>query len=288
MSLPHPIPLLLAAALAASCGRSPAAPAPAPQAAGGDVVARVNGVAIDRAEVGGPSRDAPSHGGGGPESEAAALERAVFEELLAQRAVAQGLDRDPNFVAELRRAEGRLRAWRRSQLAALAERQAGAQAVTEADARRYFTANEARVRAEVMVAQMLIRDETAANAALRELRGGANFDDVARRLYPANPDPTARPWEMGYLRWNQVPDPWRAPLDAMQPGQVSEVIRGPNRRFWIIKLLHRRQSDDITFETARPIIEQVLSEERRATARDRLRDELRRGARIEYPGRAAR
>ena len=74
----------------------------------------------------------------------------------------------------------------------------------------------------------------------------------------------------------------------MQPGQVSEVIRGPNRRFWIIKLLHRRQSDDITFETARPIIEQVLSEERRATARDRLRDELRRGARIEYPGRAAR
>lgn len=280
MSLPVRT-LLLGALLAASCKRAPAPSAPSSQPTAGEVVARVNGVSIDRTEVQGAGREGSPHGGGS-ESERTALERVVSEELLAQRAVAQGLDRDPNFVAELRRAEGRFRAWRRSQLAALAERQAGAQPVTEAEARQYFATHQARVRAEVMVAQMLIRDETAANAALREIRGGASFDDVARRLYPTSADPSERPWEMGYLRWNQIPDPWRAPLDALQPGQVSEVIRGPNRRFWIIKVLNRRESPEVTFESARPVIEQVLTEERRVSAHDRLRAELQRGARIEY------
>ena len=182
-----------------------------------------------------------------------------------------------------RRAEARLRAWRRTQLAALAERQAGAEPVTVEEAQRYYTANEARVRGEVMVAQMLIRDEAAAESALRELRGGVSFDDVARRLHPNLADPAARPWEMGFLRWQQIPDAWRGPLDGLQPGQVSAVIRGPNRRFWILKLLARRQAEGVTFESVRPVIVQRLTEERRAGARDRLRAELLRGARVEYP-----
>lgn len=282
--------LLVGALLAASCGRAPASPTPpSPPPAGGDIVARVNGVAIDRAEVPATGREGASpHGTGAPESEAAAIDRAVTEELLAQRAIAQGLDREPAFAAELRRAEGRFRAWKRAQLAALAERQAGAGPVTEQEARRYFTANESRIRSEVMVAQMLIRDEAAANAALAEIRGGASFDDVARRLHPNTTDPSERPWEMGYLRWNQIPDPWRPALSSLQPGQVSDVIRGPNRRFWIIKVLNRRDVSDVTFESVRPVIESVLGEERRASARERLRDELRHGARIEITGRAAR
>lgn len=279
--MPHPLRHpLLCALLAASCGRAPSTQAPVSQ---GDVVARVNGVAIDRAEVSASSREGSPHGGGAPESTAASLETVVFEELLAQRAVARGLHRDPVFTAEYRRAEARLRAWRRTQLAALAERQAGAEPVTVEEAQRYYTANEARVRGEVMVAQMLIRDEAAAEAALRELRGGVSFDDVARRLHPNLTDPAARPWEMGFLRWQQIPDAWRGPLDGLQPGQVSAVIRGPNRRFWILKLLARRQAEGVTFESVRPVIVQRLTEERRAGARDRLRAELLRGARVEYP-----
>ncbi|MFO0630044.1 MAG: peptidyl-prolyl cis-trans isomerase [Polyangiales bacterium] len=277
-----PLPLRLAvvgALLAASCGRATSTQAPVAQ---GDVVARVNGVAIDRAELSAASREGSPHGGA-PEPAGAALENAVFEELLAQRAVARGLDRDPVFLAEVRRAEARLRAWRRTQLAALAERQAGAEPVTVDEARRYYDAHEAQVRGEVMVAQMLIRDETAAEAALRELRGGASFDDVARRLHPERTDPAARPWEMGFLRWQQLPDAWRAPLDALQPGQTSAVIRGPNRRFWILKLLARRQAEGVTFASVRPLIVQRLTEERRLGARDRLRAELLRGARVEYP-----
>lgn len=278
--MPHPLRVaVLCALLAASCGRAQSTQAPVSQ---GDVIARVNGVAIDRAELSASSREGSPHGGT-PEPASAALEAVVFEELLAQRAVARGLDRDPGFTAEYRRAEARLRAWRRTQLAALAERQAGAEPVTVDEAQRYYSANEARVRGEVMVAQMLIRDEAAAESCLRELRGGVSFDDVARRLHPNLTDPAARPWEMGFLRWQQVPDAWRAPLDALQPGQVSAVIRGPNRRFWILKLLARRQAEGVTFESVRPVIVQRLTEERRAGARDRLRAELLRGARVEYP-----
>ena len=105
--MPHPLRHpLLCALLAASCGRAPSTQTPVSQ---GDIVARVNGVAIDRAEVSATSREGSPHGGGAPESTAASLETVVFEELLAQRAVARGLHRDPVFTAEYRRAEARLR-----------------------------------------------------------------------------------------------------------------------------------------------------------------------------------
>jgi hypothetical protein len=90
----------------------------------------------------------------------------VFEELRALRAVARGLDRDPGFTAEYRRAEARLRAWRRTQLAALAERQAGAEPVTVDEAQRYFAANDARVRGESVrpVVEQRLTEERRAGA----------------------------------------------------------------------------------------------------------------------------
>lgn len=161
--MPHPLRVaVLCALLAASCGWAQSTQAPVSQ---GDVIARGNGVAIDRAELSASSREGSPHGGA-PEPAGAALEAVVFEELRALRAVARGLDRDPGFTAEYRRAEARLRAWRRTQLAALAERQAGAEPVTVDEAQRYFAANDARVRGESVrpVVEQRLTEERRAGA----------------------------------------------------------------------------------------------------------------------------
>ncbi len=290
MNLLRALPLALCLALAACNASHGASPANAPRVEG-EVLATVNGVPVTRDEVQGAAHGSLSHGGGAPERNDDALARLIDDELLAQRAVATGLDRDPAFREELRVAEARFRVWRRTQLAALIERRTNdADAgVSDADARRWYEANTARARSEVRVAQILLRDEGAAAQALRELRGGASFDDVARRLAPPSTDPAERPWVIGPLRWHQLPDAWRAPLDALRVDEVSEVIRGPNRRFWILKLLERRENTELTFASTRATIAQVLRDERAATERTRLHDELRRGARIVYsapaPGR---
>jgi len=67
-------------------------------------------------------------------------------------------------------------------------------------------------------------------------------------------------------------------------GQTSEVLRGPNNRFWIIDVVDRRERPELTFEAMRTAITQTLQEERRLAVRSGEREDLRRDARIVYVG----
>lgn len=273
---------LTLATLTASCERGrPASANASPTAATsssrveGEVVATVNNVSITREEL-----PQSPHGGSQP-LDSEALSRVIEDEVLAQYAASTGIDRDPTFRAELARAEASFRAWRRSQLVALVDRaQSNDQQITEAEARSWYESHQARARSEVRVAQVLVRDEASAAALLRELRSGTPFEDIARRSAPPSTDPADHPWEIGPLRWQQLPDPWRGPLDALQIGQTTDVIRGPNHRFWILKLLERHENPALTFEATKDTIMQVLREERATAARARLRETLRRAARV--------
>lgn len=273
---------LALATLTASCDRGRPAPANAAPSASsaaprveGEVVATVNGVSITRDEL-----PQSPHGATQP-LDNEALSRVIDDEVLAQYAASTGVDRDPAYRAELARAEASFRAWRRAQLVTLVDRsQSNEQQITEAEARSWYESHQARARSEVRVAQVLVRDEASANAIMRELRSGTPFDDIARRSAPPSNDPADHPWELGPLRWQQLPDPWRGPLDALQIGQTTDVIRGPNHRFWILKLIERHENPALTFEATRDTIMQVLREERATAARARLRETLRRAARV--------
>lgn len=272
---------LVCAALSVSCKVAQPPPTTARPRVEGEVIATVNGVPLTRQELPPSAHGQAARNGAAGPVDGELLSRLVEDEVLAQYAVTAGLDRDATYRAELARAEAGFRAWRRSQLVALADRsQSTGINVTEAEARAWYEAHSARARAEVRVAQILVRDEAAATQMLAELRSGVAFDDVARRLAPPGDDPTARPWELGPLRWHQLPDAWRGPVDGLQVGQISDVIRGPNRRFWIVKVLERRENPSLTFETTRDTIVQVLRDERAIAARARLRETLRRAANV--------
>ena len=286
---PRLLPLLVLLPLLGAC--RPASPQPraaepsAPVAA--EALATVNGVAITRPEVVAAARGPSAHGGTGvAETPAETLERLIQEELRAQRAVRLGLDRDPGFRADLARAEASLRSWRRTQLATLLEThdQTTRPEVTEAEARAFYDANAPRIRTEVRVAQILLRDEAAITRALAEVRGGAPFEEVARRQFAGLPETAGRPWDLGYLRWNLLPAAWRDLAYSLPVGQTSEVLRGPNNRFWIINVVDRRERPELTFEAMRAAITQTLQEERRLAVRSGEREDLRRDARIVYVG----
>lgn len=284
MNRPH-LSAMFTALVLASCSSSGTpreAPVP-PAAAGDDVAATVNGVVINRAELALVMSAAPGpHGGGPPAPPETVLAHIIDRELLAQAALAAHLDRDAEFKTELDRREAQLAQWRREQLADLYEEHAASRRpeIGEADARQYYDANATKIRTEVRVGQIMLRDEARANQALADLRAGASFDDVAVRSFPAVPDLANKPWELGFLRWNQLPEPWRPVLDAIAVGQVSDVIRGPNRRFWILKVLERRENPELTFEAMRPLVTTVLQEQHAAEARTRTAAEARRSARI--------
>ena len=90
------------------------------------------------------------------------------------------------------------------------------------------------------------------------------------------------PWDLGYLRWKQIPESWRNVNYDLNEGEVSGVIRGPNNRFWIIKLIDRRENTKTTFESIKPTILQVLKTEKVEELREKTDKDLRARASIVY------
>ncbi len=248
-----------------------------------DVLATVNGTPIGEADVlfalrsAGHNEDIPwAH-------RKNILEVIIRRELTYQRAVELGLDANPGYQERLRRMEAQIDAFKRKELSELFWREIAARvSVREAEAKEYFAENAARIRTELHVWQILLRKEGLIEQALIDLEQGTSFEEVARRQFPKLPKTAGTPWDLGYLRWKQVPKAWRNVIYDLKRGEVSGVIRGPNNRFWIIKLVEKRVNPDITFESIKPIIMEVLKKARIEELRDKTARELRAKASIVY------
>jgi parvulin-like peptidyl-prolyl isomerase len=86
------------------------------------------------------------------------------------------------------------------------------------------------------------------------------------------------------LKWNQLPPAWRDIVHKLDKGQTSGILRGANDRFWIVKLVDKRDSD-ITFDAVRDAIIEVLKNDKLEALRQKMEQELRKAARIDYANR---
>lgn len=249
-----------------------------------DVLATVNGKPVTELDVQYKMKSGGHSGGGAPRQRPDTLEEIIREELCYQRAVALGLDADPVYREKLRQFEVQLDFFKRKELTELfVRREIEAKApVTEAEAARYFAANAGRLRTEIHIWQILRRDESAIKQALKDLEDGIPFEQVAAQQFPQLPETGQQPWDLGYLKWNQIPEPWREIVYDLKSGAISGVIRGPKGRFWILKLIDRRDNPTITFESVRPILLESLQHSRIQDLRERIGRNLRHHARVVY------
>lgn len=250
------------------------------------LVVSVNGVGLTEADVQLALKPV-SHGGEASTAERrkAVIAGLVREELARQKALELGLEPEGAGAEEVGRLELALNAARRH---ALAEAYFNKQVLkkaepTEQEARQYFEANAALLKTEFGLQQIFVRDEAAITQAQAELAKGAAFEEVARRQYPGLPEGVGLPWELGFLSWKQLPEPWRPVLQTLQPGQVSPVLKGPGGRFWIIKLLERRAKPEVSFEELKPLIVEDLKRSRLEQLTQQSEQELRKSARIVEP-----
>jgi len=274
-----------------SCEPGPPAPPPPATAAAGlppaeDVVATVNGVTITAEDLqyalrSGGDRDADET----PARRQAALETLIQQELASQRAVELGLENDHSYQEGLRRLQAQVHAFQRHKLAEIFFQQAiGGQAeVSDAEARRYFDDHVAQIRSEIHVWQIFTQDAASIDQVRDELAQGRTFEEVALQRFPERPVNAARPWDLGFLRWEQVPEVWWDALEGLEAGEVSDVIRGPDRRFWILKLIERRGRPDLTYDAIKPKIMERLQAKKVQRLRAQIHRELLDKARILYP-----
>lgn len=268
-------------------GHSPS-PAPAsslrPEVVEKDVLATVNGTPIREVDVLYKLRSDSHQTEMKPDFRKNLLEGIIREQLAYERAVELGLDSDRSYQEEVRKLEAQLAAVKRKALGDLFfQKEIAAKAeVSDADVKRYFDDHVEWFRTDLHLLQILRRSETSIEEARAALAKGVPFDEVARGDSPPPPEGTQKPWDLGYVKLSQVPEPWQKVAESLKAGETSDVIRGPKDRFWIIKLVARRQGPEVSFEAIQPALASRLKAAKIEELREKTERNLRDRARVVY------
>ena len=257
------------------------------------VLATVNGREITRGEL-----DFWLMGGHGqritPELRAQALDNLIETELMYQKGLELGLDKDAKYRAAVRDLELRLEAAKRKEMVRRignVEIAAKVQIKPE-DGRAYFEANKAAITTDYHLGAITFPSVEAAQQAVDEIKAGKTFEEVAERSAPrrplkaegAKPEEAKPVWDLGFLSWNQMPAEWAAAVGSMKVGEVSGVVQGARVGIRIFKVIETRANDKATFETVQGVIMNRLRDERVEAYQKKYVDDLKAKAKIARTG----
>jgi hypothetical protein len=185
------------------------------------------------------------------------------EELLAHLAIDRGLARDATSAAARRRAIDAL-------LAAELDKEPSPEEIAAYyQAHRDEFARPERVR----LRQILTEDRATAERALREISGGADFAQVARRL--SGHAGAASGGFQGELSREDLPPAFAEVIFSLRPGEVSRLVPA-EYGFHIFQVVSRSPAEVVPLEQARGEIVEHLRQERADRALAKLVGEARR------------
>ena len=278
---------LVLAAFLSSCGKSQEASQQTGADVGVKVLATVNDVPITEYDLKQILKRIPSGMGAIHQgTDQNVLQTLVRDELIYQKGLELGLDKNQAYRLKLAEVEAQLRALKRQEMSALYLRHLNSKVeVTDAEAQAYFTKNAQKIQTKFHVMEIFYRGNEAGIAeAHQDLKNGVPFEKVAARQFPLNlPANMKAPWDLGELHWSQIPEPWQPVLDRLAPGQVSEVIKGPKDRFWVIKLVKKTVNPQIAFATEKERIVEILRQQKADALYQSLLAEMKEKAKIVYP-----
>jgi len=268
-----------------SCGEKKEANRKTDSDVQGKVLATVNGVPITEYDVKQSIKKAVHGEQLTPEATQNVLQVLVRNELIYQQSIELGLDKNPEYRRKLEEVEAQLRAYKRQEISTLYRGYIKNKAeVTDSETKEYFEKNSNRIQAKVHLGQIYYKGEEARIAEdYKELKSGKSFEKVASKRFPNLPKGMNAPWDLGYLHWSQIPPYWQDSIDRLKPGQVSDIIKGPNKRFWLIKLVDRTVDPNITFATEKEKIVEVLRKQKADELSETMLSQMRAKSKIIYP-----
>jgi peptidyl-prolyl cis-trans isomerase C len=251
----------------------------------GKILATVNGVPITEEDVK-QSLKRVVHGEKvNPEATQNTLQALVRNELIYQQSLELGLDKNPEYRRKVNEAEAQLRAFQRQDMATLYREYIKNKAVvTDSEAKEHFEKNSRRIKTKFHVWQIYYKgEETRIAEDYKDLNSGKSFEKVASKRFPNLPKGMPAPWDLGYLYWAQIPAPWQGVIDRLEPGQVSEIIKGPGERFWVIKLVDKTVDPNITFDTEKGKIVEILRKLKTDELHEAMLSQMRAKSKIIFP-----
>lgn len=220
---------------------------------GSEVLAKVNGLPITADDL--TFRKVEGHGKT-PQYGPKTVEDIVDQELLYQKGIRLGLDQDPGYQRQLpelsRMPAGakRLEMARRvftTQIASRIE-------VRPDDGRKYYAAHADQIRTQLHLGLLKFDDRQKAEEALKKLRDGADFAGVAKGVMKGAGANGREAWDLGFVKWEQVPVEFADSLYRLKPGEVSAVLGSKATSFQIVKLMEKRTTPEPGYEKVSALV----------------------------------
>ncbi len=216
------------------------------------VVAVVNGSDIHLSEVVDFQRNLPPQIAQAPFP--AILEVLINNRLITDAARKEGLQHDPEVKREVRLAEegAMRRAWLNKKVH---------DDITDAAMKERYDQYVAHFKPEeeVHARHILVETEDQAKAVIADLKSGANFEDVAKAK---SKDPSAQKngGDLGFFTKTEMVPAFADAAFALKPGEVSPEPVKTQFGWHVIKVVERRLTTAPTFEDAKPVLREQMSE----------------------------
>jgi len=259
----------------------------APQANGEKqpkVLAKVNGVPITEVDL--AFKMSKTHGMASSQQSDRTLDDIIREELLYQQGIKLGLDKDPGYQAQIDKLERQLANMKRIEMTrrVFNTQIASKVTITNEEVKEYFTKNESRIATDLHLGMLTFGTREAADEAQRKMRAGASFESVAAETggskNPGMPG-NARPWDMGYTTWDQIPIDFVDTVYKLKPGEVSGVVSMKETGFYIFKLFEARKNPKADYNSMAGTIMNRLRDQRVMDEYKKFEEQLKRDAKIE-------
>jgi peptidyl-prolyl cis-trans isomerase C len=230
-----------------ACGKGQQAAAPAaPEKPAIPPVATIDGTPISRAQYdtylksllqGRPATELTT------EQKGQVLDEMINMELLAAQGVKDGVDKDPDVAARLDVLRMRVLADAESQ-----KYLKGKEPTDEELHAEYDTAIAAMDKTEYHAKHILVATQAQAEAAIKKIKGGAKFEDVAKA--ESTDGSKNNGGDLGWFSLSRMAKPFAEAVKGLKKGEMTNVPVQTQFGWHVIKL-------EDTRETAPPPFEQV-------------------------------
>jgi peptidyl-prolyl cis-trans isomerase C len=255
----------------AACGKGQQAMTPAatdkPAAAASPAVATVDGTPISRADYdfytkrllqGRPATELTA------EQKNQILDEMISMQLLAAQAVKDGLEKDPEVATSLEVLRQRILADGESQKYLKDKEPTDAELHAE-----YDTAVAGLDKTEYHARHILVPTKEAAEAAIKKIKGGAKFDEVAKS--ESTDSSKASGGDLGWFTLARMAKPFGDAVKTLKKGEMTQVPVQTQFGWHVIKLEDTRESPPPPFEQVKQQVGQGVMQKKLAAYVDGLK-----------------
>lgn len=205
------------------------------------------------------------------------LDDIIVDELLYQKGVKLGLDKDAKYQGMVRMMELKIAEIKRSEIARrVRDTQVAANVnVTERDVKDYYDKHAQEIETDVHLGLLYFDSAAEASDVLGRIRAGrTSFEKVAAEKFAHIPKGSKQTWNMGYMHWNQISPDLLGIAYSLKKGEVSDVQdRSPNGCFFI-KVLDRKHNAGASFASMSTAVENRLNMNKTKEAYDQYVQKL--------------